>query len=156
AHLVDRFQDGGHHSRRARRADGRPHDVHDRASAVHRAPCRSDCDAGSRRGGGTGHARRADRPWRTLPPDARRTSEGEHAQGGRVARVRARGGDGVSVRKKIVVLGMVSRHPVAGMVWLTMQYLIGLERLGYEAYYIEAHGATPKMFMGDDDGSTLA
>jgi hypothetical protein len=63
----------------------------------------------------------------------------------------------MSVRKKIVVLGMASRHPVAGMVWLTMQYLIGLERLGYEAYYVEAHGATPKMFMrADDDGSVLA
>ena len=63
----------------------------------------------------------------------------------------------MSVKKKVVVLGMVSRHPVAGMAWLTMQYLIGLERLGYEAYYVEAHGATPKMFMGiDDDGSALA
>jgi hypothetical protein len=63
----------------------------------------------------------------------------------------------VSDRQKIVVLGMASRHPVAGMIWLTMQYLIGLERLGYEAYYVEAHGATPKMFMGvDDDGSVLA
>jgi hypothetical protein len=63
----------------------------------------------------------------------------------------------MSVRKKIVVLGMASRHPVAGMVWLTMQYLIGLERLGYEAYYVEAHGATPKMFMGAaDDGSVRA
>jgi hypothetical protein len=63
----------------------------------------------------------------------------------------------VSVRKKIVVLGMTSRHPVAGMVWLTMQYLIGLERLGYETYYVEAHGATPKMFMSaDDDGSVPA
>jgi hypothetical protein len=63
----------------------------------------------------------------------------------------------MSARPKIVVLGMVSRHPVAGMVWLTMQYLLGLERLGYEAYYVEAHGATPKMFMrADDDGSVLA
>jgi hypothetical protein len=63
----------------------------------------------------------------------------------------------MSARKKIVVLGMTSRHPVAGMVWLTMQYLIGLERLGYEAYYVEAHGATPKMFMSaDDDGSVPA
>jgi hypothetical protein len=63
----------------------------------------------------------------------------------------------VSVNKKIVVLGMTSRHPVAGMVWLTMQYLIGLERLGYESYYVEAHGATPKMFMAaDDDGSVPA
>ena len=63
----------------------------------------------------------------------------------------------MSARRKIVVFGMVSRHPVAGMVWLTMQYLLGLERLGYEAYYVEAHGATPKMFMRpDDDGSVLA
>ena len=63
----------------------------------------------------------------------------------------------MSVRKKVVVLGMTSRHPVAGMVWLTMQYLLGLERLGYEAYYVEAHGATPKMFMSaGDDGSVPA
>ena len=59
--------------------------------------------------------------------------------------------------KRVVVLGMMSRHPVAGIVWLTMQYLIGFERLGYDAYYVEAHGATPKMFMRpDDDGSMLA
>jgi hypothetical protein len=63
----------------------------------------------------------------------------------------------VSAGRKIVVLGMASRHPVAGMVWLTMQYLLGLERLGYQAYYVEAHGATPKMFMSaDDDGSAGA
>jgi hypothetical protein len=61
------------------------------------------------------------------------------------------------VSKKIVVLGMMSRHPVAGIAWLTMQYLIGLERLGYETYYVESHGATPKMFMQDgSDGSLLA
>ena len=53
--------------------------------------------------------------------------------------------------RKIVVLGMMSRHPVAGIVWLTMQYVLGFERLGYETYYVEAHGATPKMFMRDDD-----
>jgi hypothetical protein len=59
--------------------------------------------------------------------------------------------------KKIVVLGMMSRHPVAGIIWLTMQYLVGLERLGYETYYVESHGATPKMFMHDgDDGSVRA
>jgi hypothetical protein len=58
--------------------------------------------------------------------------------------------------KKIVVLGMMSRHPVAGIVWLTMQYVIGLERLGYEAYYVEAHGATPKMFMQDDDEGSVS
>src|SRR5437762_1281433 len=58
---------------------------------------------------------------------------------------------------KVVVLGMMSRHPVAGIVWLTMQYLIGLKRLGYDPHYVEAHAATPKMFMqGDDDGSVRA
>jgi hypothetical protein len=57
-------------------------------------------------------------------------------------------------RRKLVVLGMMARHPVAGMVWLTMQYVIGLTRLGYEVYYVEAHSATPKRFMKDgDDGS---
>ena len=52
---------------------------------------------------------------------------------------------------KIVVLGMMTRHPVAGMVWLTMQYVVGLARLGYDVYYVEAHAATPKMFMSDED-----
>lgn len=56
-------------------------------------------------------------------------------------------------KKKIILLGMMSRHPVAGMVWLTMQYVIGLHRLGYDVYYVEAHGATPKFFMeNDNDG----
>ena len=61
-------------------------------------------------------------------------------------------------RKKIVVLGMMSKMPVAGIVWLTMQHVVGLERLGYEVYYVEAHARTPSMFMqrADDDASMLA
>lgn len=56
-------------------------------------------------------------------------------------------------KKKIILLGMMSRHPVAGMVWLTMQYVVGLQRLGHEVYYVEAHGAMPKFFMEDgNDG----
>src|SRR5215467_9810744 len=43
-------------------------------------------------------------------------------------------------KKKIVVLGMMSRQPVAGMIWLTMQYVVGFERLGYEVYYVEPQG----------------
>ena len=46
-------------------------------------------------------------------------------------------------KKKIVVLGMMSRQPVAGMVFITLQYLIGLERLGYEVYYVEPQGGVP-------------
>ena len=49
----------------------------------------------------------------------------------------------IAQKKKIVVLGMMSRHPVAGMIWLTVQYLIGFERLGYEVYYVEPQGGIP-------------
>ena len=59
---------------------------------------------------------------------------------------------------KIVLLGMMTKIPVAGAVWGTMHYLVGLERLGYEPYYVEAHARTPSMLMTnpDDDGSALA
>jgi glycosyltransferase involved in cell wall biosynthesis len=48
--------------------------------------------------------------------------------------------------------------PVAGIVWLTIPYLVGLRRLGYDAYYVEAHARTPSMLMTspDDDGAALA
>ena len=57
-------------------------------------------------------------------------------------------------RKKIVVLGMLGRMPVAGVVWQTLHYLLGFQRLGYDVYYVETHGATPRHFFGDesDDG----
>jgi hypothetical protein len=54
-------------------------------------------------------------------------------------------------RQKIVLLGMMSHMPVAGVVWQTVQYLVGFERLGYETYYVEAHGCTPSVFMNSDN-----
>jgi GT2 family glycosyltransferase len=47
---------------------------------------------------------------------------------------------------------------VAGVVWQTLQYLIGFQRLGFEPYYVEAHARTPGMLMRDqtDDGGALA
>jgi GT2 family glycosyltransferase len=64
----------------------------------------------------------------------------------------------VATRPKIVVLGMMTKMPVAGVVWQTVHYLVGFERLGYEAYYVEAHARTPSMFMEreEDDGSGRA
>jgi hypothetical protein len=61
-------------------------------------------------------------------------------------------------KKKIVLLGMMSKMPVAGVVWQTVHYLLGFERLGHDVYYVEAHARTPSMFVvgdGDeaDDGS---
>jgi hypothetical protein len=61
-------------------------------------------------------------------------------------------------RDKIVLLGMMTKMPVAGVVWQTAHYLVGLRRLGYDVYYVEAHARTPSMFMerGDDDGTARA
>jgi GT2 family glycosyltransferase len=53
---------------------------------------------------------------------------------------------------------MMTKMPVAGVVWQNLHYLLGLERLGYEAYYVETHAGTPSMLMRhrDDDSSALA
>ena len=61
-------------------------------------------------------------------------------------------------REKIVLLGMMTKMPVAGVVWQTVHYLVGLQRLGYDVYYVEAHARTPSMFMEreQDDGSGRA
>lgn len=61
-------------------------------------------------------------------------------------------------RPKIVLLGMLTKIPVGGVAWLVRQYVVGFERLGFEPYYVEAHGRTPSMFMQreDDDPTALA
>jgi GT2 family glycosyltransferase len=61
-------------------------------------------------------------------------------------------------RRKIVVLGMMTKIPVAGVVWQTIHYLVGLQRLGFEPYYVEAHARTPGMLMRskEDDSGRLA
>jgi glycosyltransferase involved in cell wall biosynthesis len=53
-------------------------------------------------------------------------------------------------RDKIVLLGMMGRMRVAGAVWQALHYLVGLERLGYEVYYVEAHGCTAWAFLEDE------
>jgi GT2 family glycosyltransferase len=52
----------------------------------------------------------------------------------------------------------MSKMPVGGVVWQTIHYLLGLERLGFDAYYVEAHAGTPSMLMtsADDDSTALA
>ncbi len=61
-------------------------------------------------------------------------------------------------KKKIVLLGMMTRMPVAGNVWVVGHYLTGFRRLGYEPYYVEAHARTPGALMEHetDDGSAKA
>ncbi|HET7507378.1 MAG TPA: hypothetical protein VFJ53_03375, partial [Solirubrobacterales bacterium] len=68
------------------------------------------------------------------------------------------GAAGPSHRPKIVVLGMMTPMPVAGVVWQNLHYLLGFERLGFETYYVETHARTPSMLMSSpaDDSAALA
>ena len=49
----------------------------------------------------------------------------------------------MAARGRIIVLHFVGQMPLAGIAWQAMQYVLGLERLGYEAWYVEDHGANP-------------
>ncbi len=49
----------------------------------------------------------------------------------------------VRKRGKIVLLHFVGQMPLAGIAWQAVNYLVGLEKLGYEAWYVEDHGANP-------------
>src|SRR5881396_1264636 len=62
----------------------------------------------------------------------------------------------IASKKKIVVLGMMSRIPVAGATWGVVQHILGFQRLGYEVYYVEAHALTPSMLMERDDDDSSA
>ena len=60
-------------------------------------------------------------------------------------------------KPSIVLLAMASKAPVPGQMWMTMNYLLGFQRLGYEVAYVEAHGRSPMMLMQspEDDQSAL-
>jgi hypothetical protein len=38
---------------------------------------------------------------------------------------------------RIIVTGMIAHHPIGGMTWHYLQYLVGLARLGHDVYYLE-------------------
>jgi len=40
-------------------------------------------------------------------------------------------------RKKIIVLGFMGGCPIAGVIWQHVHYIVGLQRLGHEVYYVE-------------------
>jgi hypothetical protein len=46
-------------------------------------------------------------------------------------------------RGKIVVLHFACQMPLAGIAWQALHYLVALEKLGYEAWYVEDNGANP-------------
>lgn len=46
-------------------------------------------------------------------------------------------------RKKIAVLGFMANCPIAGVIWQHVHYIVGLQRLGHEVYYVEDTSRIP-------------
>jgi hypothetical protein len=49
----------------------------------------------------------------------------------------------VRKRGRIVLLHFVGQMPMAGIAWQAVNHLAGLEKLGFEVWYVEDHGANP-------------
>src|SRR5437879_2656290 len=45
--------------------------------------------------------------------------------------------------RRVVVVGALASDPYAGMAWMHMQIVVGLLRLGHDAYYLETTSAWP-------------
>jgi hypothetical protein len=57
-------------------------------------------------------------------------------------------------RKKIVVMGFTAGVPIAGVIWQHVHYIVGLQRLGHEVYYIEdsaRYPYNPVTYAQDED-----
>lgn len=40
-------------------------------------------------------------------------------------------------KKKIIAMGFTGQMPIAGVIWQHIHYIVGLQRLGHEVYYLE-------------------
>ena len=46
-------------------------------------------------------------------------------------------------RKRIIVMGFMGSMPIAGVIWQHIHYIVGLQRLGHEVYFIEDSARLP-------------
>jgi hypothetical protein len=46
-------------------------------------------------------------------------------------------------RKRILVMGFMGSCPIAGVIWQHLHYIVGLQQLGHEVYYIEDSARLP-------------
>ena len=51
-----------------------------------------------------------------------------------------------SNRLRIIVLGYIVRGPLGGMVWSNLQFLMGLDRLGHDVYFVEDSDDYPSCY----------
>src|SRR3954463_5050633 len=63
-------------------------------------------------------------------------------------------------RKRIVVMGFMASCPIAGVIWQHVHYIVGLQRLGHEVYYVEDSARLPydptKFKIPNDSSSALS
>src|SRR3954469_8580428 len=45
--------------------------------------------------------------------------------------------------KRIVVMGFMGSMPIAGVIWQHIHYIVGLQRLGHDVFYIEDSARLP-------------
>ncbi len=46
-------------------------------------------------------------------------------------------------RKRVIVMGFMGSMPIAGVIWQHIHYIVGLQRLGHDVYYIEDSARLP-------------
>ena len=46
-------------------------------------------------------------------------------------------------RRRIIVMGFMGSCPIAGVIWQHLHYIVGLQRLGHEVYYVEDSARYP-------------
>lgn len=46
-------------------------------------------------------------------------------------------------RKRLVVMGFMGSMPIAGVIWQHLHYIVGLQRLGHDVYYVEDSARLP-------------
>src|SRR5881398_1837459 len=46
-------------------------------------------------------------------------------------------------RKRVVVMGFMGSMPIAGVIWQHIHYIVGLQRLRHDVYYIEDSARLP-------------
>lgn len=62
-------------------------------------------------------------------------------------------------KKRLIVLGFMGGCPVAGVIWQHIHYIVGLQRLGHEVYYVEdglRYPYDPEAFTITEDFSYAA
>jgi hypothetical protein len=62
-------------------------------------------------------------------------------------------------RKRIIVMGFMGSMPIAGVIWQHIHYIVGLQRLRHQIYYIEDSARipyNPETFEVNDDFSYAA